>query len=45
MLQELGAFLDAFAFNFIAVYLLVALYVIITRLSRSQFHRDVERHF
>nr|AIP91281.1 ORF5a protein [Mikumi yellow baboon virus 1] len=48
MLQELGAFLDAFAINFIFVYLLVALYVIVTRHSSEQPYRsdrDYERHF
>nr|AIP91307.1 ORF5a protein [Mikumi yellow baboon virus 1] len=31
MLQELGAFLDAFAINFIFVYLLVAVYILVCR--------------
>nr|AIP91268.1 ORF5a protein [Mikumi yellow baboon virus 1] len=51
MLQELGAFLDAFAINFIFVYLLVAVYITLTthlrnrkqQLSRSE--SSLERHF
>nr|AIP91216.1 ORF5a protein [Mikumi yellow baboon virus 1] len=47
MLQELGAFLDAFAINFIFVYLLVAVYLFITRRQRSESQPDqhLERHF
>nr|AIP91362.1 ORF5a protein [Southwest baboon virus 1] len=48
MLQELGAFLDAFAINFILVYLLVAVYLCVIKRSKlGQLHPDgsYERHF
>ncbi|AIP91229.1 ORF5a protein [Mikumi yellow baboon virus 1] len=49
MLQELGAFLDAFAINFIFVYLLVAAYVLTIRYGRqrnqSRPSDSLERHF
>nr|AIP91255.1 ORF5a protein [Mikumi yellow baboon virus 1] len=47
MLQELGAFLDAFAINFIVVYLLVAIYICLSRRHQHQSltRCDFERHF
>nr|QAB05855.1 ORF5a protein [Southwest baboon virus 1] len=48
MLQELGAFLDAFAINFILVYLLVAIYLFVTKRCKQHQLRSAEsfeRHF